>query len=241
TVYVRSHCGDGSFSSWSNGFEFITAITNDDCNGAIALTVNPDFSCTAFIPGTVAGATMSNVTSTCSGTADDDVWFSFTATDTMHRIMLFNSAGFSTQINRALWSGDCGNPTLVPGSCNGLDIAGLTIGTTYYLQLYTFTSTPAQTATFNVCIGTDFENAVGEIAAPSNFSVYPNPASTELFIGTVDGKPVHVMVYDMVGHLVMDQDVVVKLNVTDLAPGSYSLVILDEKGTTRSHARFIKQ
>ncbi len=87
----------------------------------------------------------------------------------------------------------------------------------------------------------DIGSGITGVPAQQNLSVYPNPASTELFIGTVDGKPVHVMVYDMVGHLVMDQDVVVKLNVTDLAPGSYSLVILDEKGTTRSHARFMKQ
>ena len=32
-----------------------------------------------------------------------------------------------------------------------------------------------------------------------------------------------------------------RLDITSLAPGSYSVMIIDEKGTARSHARFVKQ
>ncbi len=217
---------------------------NDECSGAVALTVNPDYSCSSVTPGTVASATASNVTSTCGGTADDDVWFSFTATDTLHRISLINFTGSTSDMYMALWSGDCGNLTLVPGSCSDpqtLDIGGLTVGTTYYLQVYTWTSTPNQSSAFDVCVGTDFGQAVGEVEPPHQLAVYPNPASTELFINTATGKPVHVKVFDMVGHLAIEQNMTTRLDITSLAPGSYSVLIIDEKGTAQSHAHFVKQ
>ncbi|MCB0757883.1 MAG: T9SS type A sorting domain-containing protein [Flavobacteriales bacterium] len=217
---------------------------NDECHGAFGLTVNPNYSCSAVTAGTVASATPSNVTSTCSGTADDDVWFSFTATDTLHRISLIDITGSTTDMYMALWSGDCGSLTLVPNSCSDpqtLNIGGLTVGTTYFLQVYTWTSTPGQTSAFNVCIGTDFGNAVAEIDAPLPLSVYPNPASTELFINTADGKPAYVKVYDMVGHLALVHKMTSRLNISELAPGSYNVVITDEEGNTRAHTRFVKQ
>ncbi len=45
----------------------------------------------------------------------------------------------------------------------------------------------------------------------------------------------------MVGHVSMEQNMAVKWDITGLAPGSYSVQILDEKGATQAHARFIKQ
>lgn len=71
-------------------------------------------------------------------------------------------------------------------------------------------------------------------------SVFPNPATTELFITTSNNKPVHVKVYNMVGHLVMEMDVTDHLNVADLAAGSYSLLITDAKGTIQARSRFMK-
>jgi hypothetical protein len=50
-----------------------------------------------------------------------------------------------------------------------------------------------------------------------------------------------VKVYDMVGNLVMEQDMVHQLDIADLATGSYSLVATDSKGGHEAHARFMKQ
>jgi hypothetical protein len=61
---------------------------NNDCANATALTVNPDFNCGTTTPGTVLNATASSQSlGTCGGTADDDVWFSFVATSTSHRVV----------------------------------------------------------------------------------------------------------------------------------------------------------
>ncbi len=82
---------------------------------------------------------------------------------------------------------------------------------------------------------------IEEIVAKEGVAVYPNPASTELFIATANEMPVHVKVYDMVGHLVMEHNMVTRLDIANLAPGSYSLLIMDGKGNTQAHARFVKQ
>lgn len=81
---------------------------------------------------------------------------------------------------------------------------------------------------------------LNEIALAQGVSVYPNPASTELFI-TTHAKPVHVKVYDMVGHLAMEVDMTSRLDIAKLAPGSYSMLITDEKGNIQAHTRFMKQ
>jgi hypothetical protein len=87
----------------------------------------------------------------------------------------------------------------------------------------------------------DLNIGIADITAPNGFAVFPNPASTTLFITTPDKAPVHVKVYDMVGNLVMEQDMVHQLDIADLATGSYSLVATDSKGGHEAHARFMKQ
>jgi len=159
--HVRTVCPGPIYSVWST-ISFTTPATppaNDDCSGAIALTVNPDFSCSAVTPGTVLGATTSAIDATvCFGTEDDDVWFSFVATQTSHRISLLNVAGSVTDMFHSLWTGvDCNSLALVPGSCSDPDTSnpsGLVIGQTYYVRVNTYTAVGGQTSTFNICIGT---------------------------------------------------------------------------------------
>ncbi|MFN8275657.1 MAG: T9SS type A sorting domain-containing protein [Flavobacteriaceae bacterium] len=135
-----------------------TAPDNDECSGAYVVTVNPDLSCGSVTSGTVFGATASSVDATaCGGTEDDDVWFSFVATDTRHQISLTNVTGSTTDMFHSLWEGDCAGLTLVAGSCSDADTSapsGLTIGNTYYIRVYTSGSTALADTTFDVCVGT---------------------------------------------------------------------------------------
>ncbi len=148
---------------------------NDDCGGAIALTVNPDLACGTVTPGTIAYATASpEDPSACSGTEDDDVWFTFIATATEHKIDLLNVANGTTDLYHSVWEGTCGSLTLLAGSCsdpNSSSATGLTIGNTYHLRVYSWTSTSGQTSTFDVCIGTNpppppEDNCMGAITIP---------------------------------------------------------------------------
>lgn len=157
---------------------------NDECDGAIALESNPDASCTSFASGTVQGATPSATdAASCGGTEDDDVWYSFVATDVLQTIKLSNVVGSSTAMSYSVWSGDCGTLTLVPNSCSGANtstVTGLTAGNIYYVRVYTTTATILQDTTFDICIGTpppppanDDCTAAIEIIAGGEFSTSP--------------------------------------------------------------------
>ena len=157
--------GDGNFWNGTTHNSGVITITppvaplNDDCSGAYSVTVNSDLACGSVTAGTLIGATASATDATaCFGTEDDDVWFSFVATATTHQISLNNVAGSTTDLYHSLWTGaDCSSLALVPGTCSDPNTStpvGLTIGTTYYLRVYSWTGTAGQTSTFNVCVGT---------------------------------------------------------------------------------------
>ncbi len=160
--YVRSDCGGGTYSNWVGPHNFTTLGTppaNDDCDGAYVVTVNSDLNCGNTTSGTVENATQSpEDASACGGTEDDDVWFKFVATATSHKIELLNAAGSTTDLYHSVWEGTCpGGLTLVPGTCsdpNSQTVSGLTVGNTYFIRVYTWTSTGGQNTTFDVCVGT---------------------------------------------------------------------------------------
>ena len=128
---------------------------NDECADAVNVPVNADLNCTLVTPGTIAWATASAETNSCFGTDDDDVWYSFVATSTTHTVNLNNVTGGTTDLYHAVYSGSCGSFTsLVCSDPNNSIVGGLTIGDTYYIRVYSWTSTPGQTSTFDVCVGT---------------------------------------------------------------------------------------
>ncbi|MBI2259740.1 MAG: T9SS type A sorting domain-containing protein [Flavobacteriia bacterium] len=132
--------------------------TNDECSGAYPVTVNIDLNCTNITEGTLQSATPSLDTNTCYGTADDDVWFTFQATNTAHSVGFLNAQGSTTDLMIAVYSGACG--TLTQLSCNEFynqgssNIGGLTIGENYMIRIYSWTSNSGQNTTFDVCVGT---------------------------------------------------------------------------------------
>lgn len=133
-------------------------IVNDNCAGAISVPVNPTRTCTSTVSGTILGATDSGVTgSSCGGTDDDDVWYSFVATSTTHHIELLSVAGSTTDLYHAVYSGTCGSlgTAILCSDPNTSMVTGLTPGNTYYLQIYSWGSSSGQNTTFNICISTD--------------------------------------------------------------------------------------
>jgi gliding motility-associated-like protein len=146
---------NASTPGWVASVSCVVVPSNNECVNATALTINPDYSCGVTTAGTITNATASAQAITpCGGTADDDVWYSFVATNTSHRISLLNVTGSTTDMYHAVYSGTCGALTNI--SCNDADVTtltGLTVGATYYVRVYTWTSTPGQTVTFNICVG----------------------------------------------------------------------------------------
>lgn len=128
---------------------------NDDCAAAIDLTVNADLNCDVVTAGTIAGATASAEANTCGGTADDDVWYTFTATANLHTVSLTNIAGSTTDLYIGVFEGGCAGLTEVLCSDNEeATVTGLTPGTTYLVRVYSWTGNPLQDSTFDICVGT---------------------------------------------------------------------------------------
>ncbi len=132
--------------------------TNDNCSGAIALTVNPDQNCGVVTGGSTVSTTPSTgvpAPSCGAAGAGDDVWYSFVATNTTHRVELLNVTGPVTDMVFAVYSGNCGALSQLVCSDPDLSIlGGLTVGATYYVRVWTYTSTAGSYANFNICIGT---------------------------------------------------------------------------------------
>lgn len=153
----------GSVSSGCTVRNFTTgtavAPANDDCANAVALTVNPTLTCTTTTPGNTLGATLSMAATPCSGTPNDDVWYSFVATSTSHLVSLTDvvSTGVSsvTDMYFQVLSGACGALTSILCSDDDVNIVtGLTPGVTYYVRVYTYSSAANASASFNICIST---------------------------------------------------------------------------------------
>jgi Secretion system C-terminal sorting domain len=137
-------------------FTVVAPPANNECATATALTVNTDQTCTAITSGTTVGATESLAACTGSG-ADDDVWFSFVATATGHKIKLSNvvaTSGTSVDMVHQIFSGSCGTLTSLycTDSPDSTLAFGLTPGETYYVRVFTYST--ANRVTFDICATT---------------------------------------------------------------------------------------
>lgn len=127
---------------------------NDNCAGAITLTHG--MTCVTT-PGTVAGATESQLA--CSGTANDDVWYQFVATATSANVVVAGSTSFDAVVQ--VLSGTCGSSTAIAcqdvtfgGGTETVALTGLTIGNTYYVRTHDWFATVPATLTFTICVTT---------------------------------------------------------------------------------------
>lgn len=131
-------------------------ISNDTCATATSLT--PNSSCTP-ITGSTVGATDNNETGDCSqGTAEKGIWYKFTATATTATVTVDGAAGQDMVVGAINACGSATPPT--GGSCvdatvsdgiETLNLTGLTIGLTYYIQVYEWYGVESATA-FTICV-----------------------------------------------------------------------------------------
>ncbi len=126
------------------------APSNDDCTAATPLNVNSSCS---YTTATTDGASESIVG--CSGSADDDVWFSFVATNSLQNIQVHPLDNLDLVFQ--VYSGSCANLSSI--SCvdasftsqdEQSDIVGLVPGQTYYIRVYDYYQ--GNTGDFQICI-----------------------------------------------------------------------------------------
>ncbi|MBC7412153.1 MAG: gliding motility-associated C-terminal domain-containing protein [Bacteroidia bacterium] len=128
------------------------AQVNDQCSNATTLTVNT--SCTPT-SGTTVGATPSTTIIGCAGNADDDVWYKFTATNSVATINVQGGVGFDAVVE--LLSGTCGTFTSLncedasfSGDLETVNAVGLTSGKVYYVRVHDYYTN--NTGTFTICV-----------------------------------------------------------------------------------------
>jgi gliding motility-associated-like protein len=160
--YVRAICSESDISTWTilNPQSFITKPINDECSAAIPVPVNPTRICAASVSGNTLGGTASVETSNCPGSENDDVWYSFVATNTFHILTLSNLVPSSTgvTVRYAVYNGaDCATLNQIycsPTSPIVNILGGLVIGDTYKIRVYTNGNNPTQSVSFTLCITT---------------------------------------------------------------------------------------
>ena len=176
-----------------SGFAF-TQPVNDDCSGAIDLS--PSEYCFP-VSGDVSNATQS--LAGCNGTADDDVWYQFTATKTTHKIQVFGSSDFDAVFE--LFEGSCNTLSSLDcvdnsfaGDEESLEYANFTVGQTYFVRVYDYFGSIPTTTTFDICIsGTPTVTFPG---CGTNSVPAANTCNTSEMICDIDGYCGNTNEYD---------------------------------------------
>lgn len=203
---------------------------NDECDNSVALTVNADYLCGIFTSGTTVAATDSGVepTLSISGTPDNDVWFSFVATQTAHRITLTNVVaviGTGVDMGIGVFNGPCASLSLVGSSDpNTYNLTGLSIGNTYLVNVYGWYTAGASQAntTFDICVGTD--PSLSSSSFNSNaFLAYPNPVKDVLNL-EYSSEISFVRVMNLLGQEVISRNInanATQVDMSQLSSGAY--------------------
>ena len=130
--------GVWSSGDWSYVIDNISIrIVNDECTDSVLLpqtTLPPGAIDGNVVDGSLAGATQS--LAGCTGTANDDVWYRFVATERSASLTV--SAG---DVVVELFSGSCGSLNSLRctnefGSSEVFSYHGLNVGETYYVRVY---------------------------------------------------------------------------------------------------------
>jgi hypothetical protein len=145
------------------------APTNDLCTSATVLT--SALTC-SNITGTTTGATQS-IPGTCNGNGDDDVWYSFTAVSTDHKVTVTSGAGFDAVID-VRTSPTCSGTNITCTDNSGVagtetaTLTGLTIGNTYMVRVYNYAA-GSGSGNFQICV-THTPQACTYSISPTNLS-----------------------------------------------------------------------
>lgn len=160
--YGGYNSGGGGFWDGTNNISGVLTVTpappptNDDICGAISLTVSPTGTCTTALTGQSSLSATQSLPG-CVGTADEDVWYSFVATSATHVITLsISGSGATDRVHQVFSSSDntC-TGTLTSISCSDPETStlnGLTVGNTYFVRVYSYSSTPTLHTTFDICV-----------------------------------------------------------------------------------------
>ncbi len=147
---VLNHCKPKHLHQYLFYLFFASSVTgfsqNNTCGSATTLPINTG--CATDYTFTSA-ATYTTITAPGCGGTNRDMWYTFVAQSASANIMLSNATIANLRIE--LYTGTCtaGLTSVACGSGTNITTSSLTIGTTYYVRVYTSTS---GTGTFRICM-----------------------------------------------------------------------------------------
>jgi len=164
---------------------------NDECSGAIALTVGTSCTYSQYTTANASGSAGVPAPG-CASYSGGDVWFSVVV-PAGGRLILDSNTGVVTDGGMAIYSGTCGALTLIEcdddDSANGLmpfiDRSGLTPGTTIYVRFWEYGND--NPGTFSICASTPVpppanDDCAGAIAlsigTTCSYTQYTNASAT---------------------------------------------------------------
>ena len=229
------------------------APPNDECAGAIVVTPTTDCAPQYFnpmcasqsLPGVDCGGFLGN--------ANDDVWYTFTATAA--ELTIGGAPHGNMDIAMELFSGSCGSLTSIAcGDVGGSGVpddllaTGLTVGSTYYFRVYDFRPQFSWLEPgYDLCVVEGMGSSIGinEPDAQGAIMLFPNPTTGD-FTVRVDPRCTNatITIIDATGRTVLVRN---ERNTTNgsvlvhaegkLAPGLYTVRVDD--GRTLSDTRLI--
>ncbi|WP_299255104.1 fibronectin type III domain-containing protein [uncultured Lacinutrix sp.] len=213
------------------GFSILpSAPSNDECANADVLTVG------TMVSGDTTYATDSGVAASSCGAAgaDQDIWYSFTAT----AAMATEGASFTTTADYLVVYADCAAATEIACLATGENTPALTSGTTYIVRAYN--SGIAKVAGPIEITLQEGSLSTSDFDSKSIFSYYPNPVKNTLTLNAQQAIT-NVSVFNMLGQQVIrnaPNAVTKTLDMSNLQSGAYFVQVT--VGTSVETVRIIK-
>lgn len=163
-------------------------LTNDACASSTSITPGVAGAACSPTSGSSFGATASGQGCTI-GTEDDDVWYSFVATNSIHTVLVNGSANFDAVVGVYV---ACGGAQPTGGNCidatgtdgnETLTLSGLTVGATYLICIYDYA---AGSGDFTVCVTTPGAPTDADCAGGTTICSNANLTGNSAGAGNVD-------------------------------------------------------
>lgn len=241
---------------WSFTTEVCTVCpVNDNCDDATSIVQETNIATVDLATptaGTIENATNSGLAAEpCAGftgTANDDVWYSFEALTTDVNVTV-EVIGTAFDVVIQLYSGTCG--ALVVESCADATVVtvpiaeqvsatGLTVGETYYFRVYQYGTAATAGKTFNAKVWTPQTLSVDSFDN-NGFTYFPNPVKNTLQLNAQSNIQ-NVSIFNMLGQEVLrtaPNNVDSTVDMSALQTGAYFVkVTINDRTET---VRVIKQ
>lgn len=195
-VWIRGNCGSGDFGVWNSMGNFTTTLTNENCASAITVPVNAGSDCINAVEGDLTNSV--GTANICGQNNSFDIWYTFIATATSHRISVIPQPWIDYTTNPvSLISTANLNFSLIAISCAGLNLgctatntnntetatySGLIVGQPYFIRVSTNGNSVFNKTKFTVCVTTGNSTHSSNSAAPGTYTVHPTAGFSNRYI-----------------------------------------------------------